>query len=114
MGRRREVAVFALYCPRHGHQVLLDLSQLVRLVNAGDGVIVMEARCYDGEHLVGITGSHSTLSSDEVGHRPTASLRTSHPAARITHGSGSSPDARALSGPDTGPPGAPSPPGGVS
>jgi hypothetical protein len=66
------VAVFALYCPRHGHQVLLDLSQIVRLVNAGDGLIVMEARCYDGENLVGITGSHSTLTSEEVAHRPTA------------------------------------------
>ncbi len=52
--------MFALYCPRHGHQVLLDLDQIVRLVNAGDGLIVMEARCYDGENLVGITGSHST------------------------------------------------------
>jgi hypothetical protein len=66
------VAVFALYCPRHGHQVLLDLDQIVRLVNAGDGLIVMEARCYDGENLVGITGSHSHLTSEEVGHRPTA------------------------------------------
>jgi hypothetical protein len=66
------VAVFALYCPRHGHQVLLDLDQIVRLVNAGEGLIVMEARCYDGENLVGITGSHSHLTSEEVGHRPTA------------------------------------------
>ncbi len=63
--------MFALYCPRHGHRVLLDLGRLIRLVNLGDGVIQIEARCYDGEHLVGITGLHSTLPPDEVGRRPT-------------------------------------------
>jgi hypothetical protein len=64
------VAVFSLYCPRHGHQVLLDVGRLVRLVNMGDGVIVVEARCYDGENLLGVTGLHATLRPDEVGRRP--------------------------------------------
>ena len=70
--------MFALYCPRHGHQVLLDLGQIVRLINTGDGLIVVEARCYDGESLVGITGSHSTLTPEEVGHRPIAPPMPAH------------------------------------
>lgn len=70
--------MFALYCPRHGHQVLLDLGRIVRLVNTGDGLIVVEARCYDGESLVGVTGSHSTLTSEEVGHRPIAPPMPAH------------------------------------
>jgi hypothetical protein len=89
MGHRREVAVFALYCPRHGHQVLLDLGQIVRLVNSGDGVIVIEARCYDGENLVGITGSRSTLAPDEVGHRPTTPPRPAHTWTAPAHRSAS-------------------------
>ena len=59
--------MFALYCPRHGHRVLLDLGRLVRLVNLDDGVIVIEARCYDGEQLVEVTGTRATLPTEQVG-----------------------------------------------
>jgi hypothetical protein len=65
-----EVVVFALYCPRHGHQVLLDLDRLSRMINLGGGLILLEARCYDGEPLTCITGRRATLPPDEVGHRP--------------------------------------------
>jgi hypothetical protein len=63
--------MFALYCPQHGHQILLDLDQLTRVVNLGDGMILIEARCYDGEPLITVTGLGATLSPEQVGHRPT-------------------------------------------
>lgn len=62
--------MFALYCPRHGHPVLLDLGQLIRLINLEDGLILVEARCYDGENLVGVTGTGSVLPPDTVARRP--------------------------------------------
>lgn len=62
--------MLALHCPRHGHRVLLDTDQVVRLVNLGAGLILIEARCYDGERLLGVSGQHSVLSPDEVAHRP--------------------------------------------
>jgi hypothetical protein len=63
--------MFALYCPQHGHQILLDLDQLIRVVNLGDGMIVIEARCYDGEPLTAVTGLGATLPPEQVAHRPT-------------------------------------------
>jgi hypothetical protein len=62
--------MFALYCPRHGHPVLLDFDRIVRLVNLPDGPILIEARCYDGETLVGVSGQRATLTPDEVAGRP--------------------------------------------
>ncbi len=62
--------MFALYCPRHGHRVLLDLGRLSRMVNLGDGLILLEARCYDGEPLTGITGHAATLRPDQIAQRP--------------------------------------------
>lgn len=64
--------MFALYCPRHGHDVLLSLSRLVRVVNLGDGFILTEARCYDGEPLVAITGAAARLTPEQVARRPEA------------------------------------------
>lgn len=64
--------MFALFCPQHGHQVLLGLDRLIRLVNLDDGVIMIEARCYDGEPLVGVTGQRSVLPPEAVARRPVA------------------------------------------
>jgi hypothetical protein len=72
--------MFALYCPRHGHRVLLDVGRLTSLVNLGHGLILVAARCYDGEDLIGVTGLHSTLPPDAVARRPTTPPRPATPA----------------------------------
>ncbi|MGI8692538.1 MAG: hypothetical protein ACR2JK_06500 [Geodermatophilaceae bacterium] len=51
--------MFAVHCPQHGSQVLLDVRRVTRLTNLGDGVIAVELTCYDGEHLFLMTGSRS-------------------------------------------------------
>ena len=51
--------MFAVHCPQHGSKVLLDVRRVTRLTNLGDGVIAVELRCYDGEHLFLMTGSRS-------------------------------------------------------
>lgn len=62
--------MLALYCPRHGHAVLLDIDRITRMVNIEDGLIVVEAECYDGTRIQMITGSRAVLPPDEVGTLP--------------------------------------------
>lgn len=61
--------MLSLRCPRHG-TVLLGLDRLVRLHNLGDGLILVEARCDDGELLLAVRGHGSVLPPDAVAHRP--------------------------------------------
>jgi hypothetical protein len=70
--------MLALYCPRHGHEVLLGASRLIRLVNLGHGLILTEARCYDGELLTAITGAAARLPPDQIAQRP-------HPPDPLAH-----------------------------
>lgn len=49
--------MFAVHCPRHGAQVLLDIRRVTGLTNLSDGLIAVELTCYDGEPLVLVTGS---------------------------------------------------------
>jgi hypothetical protein len=64
--------MLALHCPRHGHRVLLDLDRIRRVTNLGEGIILIEARCYDGQPIIEISGSAATLPPDQVGRRPVA------------------------------------------
>jgi hypothetical protein len=65
--------MFALFCPRHGQRVLLDTGRLLRVVNLGDGLILVEARCYDGQPITEVSGVGSRLPADTVGHPPRSS-----------------------------------------
>jgi hypothetical protein len=64
--------MLALFCPRHGHRVLLDLDRITRMVPVAAGMTAVEARCYDGELLLTIIGPGARLTPDEVATRPAA------------------------------------------
>ncbi|MFC5995685.1 hypothetical protein ACFQE5_15825 [Pseudonocardia hispaniensis] len=57
--------MFAVQCPRHRGPVLLDVSRIRRVTNLGDGVIVVELLCYDGEPLVLLSGAQVSARSRE-------------------------------------------------
>jgi len=47
--------MFAVHCPRHGSEVLLDQRRIRGLTNL-EGAIVVELECYDGERILLVTG----------------------------------------------------------
>jgi len=47
--------MFAVYCPRHGTEVLLDERRIRGLTNV-EGAILVELECYDGELILLVTG----------------------------------------------------------
>jgi hypothetical protein len=57
--------MFAMYCPRHAGLVLLDVRAITSITNLAEGVIAVELRCYDGEHLVLMTGSRVIAASED-------------------------------------------------
>lgn len=52
--------MFAVFCPRHGATVLLDVRRIRSVANLATGVIAIELACYDDERLVLVTGSRAT------------------------------------------------------
>lgn len=49
--------MFAVFCPRHGTPVLLDVRAITGMTTLADGVIAVQLRCYDGEELVLLAGA---------------------------------------------------------
>jgi hypothetical protein len=48
--RERQTDVFSVYCPRHGHHVLLSASSIVGLERGAHG-LTAHLECYCGEQL---------------------------------------------------------------
>lgn len=52
--------MFSVYCPRHGHNVLLGFDRLRSSTNVAPGVIVLQFRCTDGEVVHLVTGANAS------------------------------------------------------
>lgn len=74
--------MFNVYCPRHGHEVLLGFRRLRRVVNIKPGVIVVELLCHDGEVLRLVTGS-ATRVPDSGARVPDSGARVPDSTARV-------------------------------
>ena len=62
--------MLALFCPHHGHDVLLGIDRITRIGRVAAGLIAVEVRCYDGELLLTIMGPGAALRPDEIATRP--------------------------------------------
>ncbi len=48
--------MFAVWCPRHGAEVLLTERRVRSLSNLAGGRIIVDLECYDGERLRIVSG----------------------------------------------------------
>lgn len=58
--------MFSVYCPRHGHNVLLGADRVRSCTNLASGVIVLELACTDGELLRLVTGRSASAPTREL------------------------------------------------